>query len=119
MMRHFPFFIAGRSLAKSVLVWPDAGTCDDCRREFGDSSNLRFGYPFTNCTHCSPRYTIIEDTPYDRASTTMSSFTMCSLCEAEYRTQGIVVSLSAKRLLCLRAIACAAAARFLPSELGR
>ena len=66
------------------LVPPDAGTCDACWRDFGDASNRRFGYPFTNCTHCGPRYTIIEDIPYDRATTTMSGFVMCEACRAEY-----------------------------------
>jgi hydrogenase maturation protein HypF len=67
-----------------ALVSPDAGTCEACWRDFGDPSNRRYGYPFTNCTHCGPRYTIIRDIPYDRASTTMSSFKMCSACQAEY-----------------------------------
>jgi hydrogenase maturation protein HypF len=67
-----------------ALVPPDAGTCDACWRDFGDPSNRRYGYPFTNCTHCGPRYTIIRDIPYDRATTTMSGFTMCSACQAEY-----------------------------------
>src|ERR1700677_1255275 len=67
-----------------ALVPPDAGTCDECWRDFGDPANRRFGYPFTNCTHCGPRYTIIRDIPYDRATTTMSSFVMCGDCRAEY-----------------------------------
>jgi hydrogenase maturation protein HypF len=67
-----------------ALVPPDAGTCDECWRDFGDPANRRFGYPFTNCTHCGPRYTIIRDIPYDRATTTMSAFTMCADCQAEY-----------------------------------
>ena len=67
-----------------ALVPPDAGTCDDCWRDFGDSYNRRFGYPFTNCTHCGPRYTIIQDIPYDRVKTTMSEFLMCPACRAEY-----------------------------------
>src|ERR1700733_7762823 len=67
-----------------ALISPDAGTCDACWRDFGDPSNRRYGYPFTNCTHCGPRYTIIRDIPYDRATTTMSSFKMCSACRAEY-----------------------------------
>lgn len=67
-----------------VLVSPDAGTCDRCWRDFGDPLNRRYGYPFTNCTHCGPRYTIIHDLPYDRATTTMSKFRMCAACEAEY-----------------------------------
>ena len=67
-----------------VLISPDAGTCDACWRDFGDPSNRRYGYPFTNCTHCGPRYTIIRDIPYDRATTTMSTFNMCDACWAEY-----------------------------------
>ncbi len=65
-------------------VSPDVGTCDACWREFGSPTNRRYGYPFTNCTHCGPRYTIIRDIPYDRAKTTMSTFTMCNACKAEY-----------------------------------
>jgi hydrogenase maturation protein HypF len=71
-----------------ALVPPDAGTCDECWRDFGDPANRRFGYPFTNCTHCGPRYTIIRDIPYDRATTTMSAFTMCGDCRAEYEDPG-------------------------------
>jgi hydrogenase maturation protein HypF len=67
------------------LISPDAGTCDACWHDFGDPLNRRFGYPFTNCTHCGPRYTIIQDIPYDRATTTMSGFTMCAACAAEYK----------------------------------
>jgi len=67
-----------------ALIPPDAGTCDACWSEFGDASNRRYGYPFTNCTHCGPRYTILRNIPYDRATTTMSTFTMCPACQAEY-----------------------------------
>ncbi len=67
-----------------VLVSPDAGTCDACWSDFGDPANRRYGYPFTNCTHCGPRYTILRDIPYDRAKTTMSAFAMCADCEREY-----------------------------------
>jgi hydrogenase maturation protein HypF len=66
------------------LIPSDTGTCDACWRDFGDSRNRRYGYPFTNCTHCGPRYTIINDIPYDRATTTMARFTMCADCAAEY-----------------------------------
>ena len=66
------------------LVPPDTGTCDACWHDFGDPANRRFGYAFTNCTHCGPRYTIIQDIPYDRPSTTMAAFTMCPTCAAEY-----------------------------------
>src|ERR1700722_2807654 len=71
-----------------ALVPPDAGTCDECWRDFGVPADRRYGYPFTNCTHCGPRYTIIRDIPYDRATTTMSAFTMCADCQAEYEDPG-------------------------------
>jgi hydrogenase maturation protein HypF len=67
-----------------ALVTADAGTCNDCLREIRDSADRRFGYPFTNCTNCGPRYTIVRDVPYDRDHTTMSGFTMCASCQAEY-----------------------------------
>jgi hydrogenase maturation protein HypF len=67
-----------------ALISPDTGTCEACWQDFGDPSNRRYGYPFTNCTHCGPRYTIIRDIPYDRATTTMSIFKMCDACQAEY-----------------------------------
>ncbi len=67
-----------------ALVSPDVATCDDCLRDIDDPANRRFGYPFTNCTNCGPRYTIIQDIPYDRPTTTMSGFRMCADCEAEY-----------------------------------
>ena len=69
---------------KFALVPPDVGTCDDCLRDFTVPENRRYGYPFTNCTNCGPRYTIIEDIPYDRAKTTISAFAMCPACQAEY-----------------------------------
>jgi hydrogenase maturation protein HypF len=67
-----------------ALVSPDLATCEDCRRDFTDPGNRRFGYPFTNCTNCGPRYSIIRDLPYDRAMTTMALFRMCPTCQAEY-----------------------------------
>jgi len=80
----FEILESREELGESALVPPDAGTCDACWRDFGDSSNRRFGYPFTNCTHCGPRYTILRDIPYDRAKTTMSDFLMCEACKDEY-----------------------------------
>ena len=67
-----------------ALVPPDVATCGDCLRDFTQPDNRRYLYPFTNCTNCGPRYTIIRDVPYDRPATTMSEFRMCSACEAEY-----------------------------------
>ncbi len=67
------------------LFPPDLATCDDCLAEVRDPADRRYRYPFTNCTSCGPRATIIEDLPYDRASTTMRAFPMCPTCAAEYR----------------------------------
>ncbi len=66
------------------LVSPDIATCDDCRRELLDPSDRRYEYPFTNCTNCGPRFTIIEGLPYDRERTTMRRFPLCPACRAEY-----------------------------------
>ena len=65
-------------------VSPDIATCQACRKEILDPENRRYHYPFTNCTNCGPRFTIIEDVPYDRPKTTMRSFIMCPDCQAEY-----------------------------------
>ena len=62
--------------------------CADCLAEMRDPRDRRFGYAFTNCTNCGPRYTITRQIPYDRANTTMADFRMCSDCEAEYRDPG-------------------------------
>jgi hydrogenase maturation protein HypF len=67
-----------------VLVPPDVATCDDCRRELLSPRDRRHAYPFTNCTNCGPRYTIIRDIPYDRPKTTMDEFPLCPRCQAEY-----------------------------------
>ena len=68
----------------TVLVPPDIATCDECLSEVLDKFNRRYRYPFTNCTNCGPRFTIINGVPYDRAATTMAAFTMCENCQSEY-----------------------------------
>jgi len=66
------------------LVSPDIATCADCLRELLDPNDRRYRYPFTNCTNCGPRFTIIADIPYDRPNTTMGKFKMCPECQREY-----------------------------------
>ncbi len=70
--------------AKTALVLPDIATCPDCLREIFDSANRRYSYPFTNCTNCGPRFSIIKALPYDRPNTSMDHFTLCPQCQAEY-----------------------------------
>ena len=67
------------------LFPPDLGTCDACLAEVLDPTDRRYRYPFTNCTDCGPRATIIDDLPYDRAATVMRAFPLCAACAAEYR----------------------------------
>jgi hydrogenase maturation protein HypF len=69
---------------RRALISPDTATCDDCLRELFDPADRRYGYPFINCTNCGPRFTIVQDVPYDRDKTTMRVFPMCPACQAEY-----------------------------------
>jgi hydrogenase maturation protein HypF len=80
------FSIAPSAMDQERRAWisPDASTCEDCLRELYDPANRRYRYPFINCTHCGPRFTIIRDVPYDRPFTTMAPFQMCPACRREY-----------------------------------
>jgi len=69
---------------KALSIPPDLATCADCQEEVSNPSDRRYGYAFTNCTICGPRFTIATGIPYDRAATTMSAFEMCVACRREY-----------------------------------
>ncbi len=69
---------------RRALISPDTSICDDCLRELFDVSDRRYHYPFINCTNCGPRFTIVQDVPYDRDKTTMRVFPMCPACQSEY-----------------------------------
>lgn len=73
-----------KSLDKITLVSPDIATCSDCTEDILNLNNRRRGYPFTNCTNCGPRFSIIKELPYDRCKTTMNEFKMCKECSNEY-----------------------------------
>ncbi len=85
--RGYDSFKIRQSLSRAdqyQLISPDLSTCAECHDDFTNKDNRRYRYPFTNCTNCGPRFTIIEDIPYDRPLTTMKIFKMCPDCQAEY-----------------------------------
>ena len=80
----FTINTSSRDAAPSASVLPDLATCAECAAEIADPAERRYRYPFTNCTNCGPRFTIVQGLPYDRANTTMSGFAMCDACRSEY-----------------------------------
>jgi hydrogenase maturation protein HypF len=80
----FEVVASGSSGAPAALVAADTATCEACLAEVLDPADRRHRYPFTNCTHCGPRFTIVLGVPYDRERTTMRGFAMCPACRAEY-----------------------------------
>ena len=76
--------IESKKRSGDIFVSPDIAICPTCKTELYDKNNRRFGHPFINCTACGPRLTILKQMPYDRARTTMSEFSMCPECAAEY-----------------------------------
>ncbi len=76
--------IPSRQEEAFVFISPDIATCEACLQEITDPKERRYRYPFTNCTNCGPRYTIVQGLPYDRERTTMASFRMCEACRREY-----------------------------------
>lgn len=84
---HETAFVIAHSQAgteRHALISPDTATCRDCLQELFDQLDRRFHYPFINCTNCGPRFTIVQNVPYDRNKTTMSAFPLCPACQGEY-----------------------------------
>ena len=87
IVKHYKEFSISKSIndeAVSTLVSPDISICPDCLKELLDPEDRRYKYPFINCTNCGPRYTIIDNIPYDRPYTSMKYFQMCEECQSEY-----------------------------------
>ncbi|MFH1981221.1 MAG: carbamoyltransferase HypF [Pseudomonadota bacterium] len=80
----FVIVASQRETSRNTLISPDVAVCEDCVRELFDPGDRRYRYPFINCTNCGPRYTIIDDVPYDRRHTSMRHFILCGDCQREY-----------------------------------
>lgn len=82
-LKDFSIVKSGSS-GEILVILPDLPVCPECLRELSHASDRRYRNPFTSCMSCGPRYTIIEDLPYDRSRTSMEDFSMCSACREEY-----------------------------------
>ncbi len=80
----FAILDSGIDAKAQVMIPADLAVCEHCLAEVIDPRNRRYGYPFTTCTSCGPRYTVVERMPYDRSRTTLAGFPLCSDCLAEY-----------------------------------
>src|SRR5450432_2187740 len=80
----FSIAYSQKGAERQALISPDCAICEDCLRELFDPADRRYRYAFINCTNCGPRFTIVQDVPYDREKTTMQVFAMCAACKAEY-----------------------------------
>jgi hydrogenase maturation protein HypF len=83
----FEEFVIAKSISSIVHteIAADAATCENCKAEIFDAQTRWYRYPFTNCTHCGPRLSIIRSIPYDRCNTSMATFVMCPNCLKEYQ----------------------------------
>lgn len=80
----FNILESSSNFSGASVIPPDLAVCDNCLDEMNDQNNRRYKYPFTACTDCGPRFTLIESVPYDRSRTTMDEFPLCYECNTEY-----------------------------------
>lgn len=83
--KDFRILSSSEDKSRQGRILPDLALCDECLKDVRNSKDRRFGYAFTNCIHCGPRYSILKDLPYDRANTSMETFSMCPECRKEYK----------------------------------